>query len=300
MPANSSLHSLPISDLQQKTNSSQTTGIAVTVESLFQLPKTELNKILSNKKESNTYVNNHVKEINGLKKVEPYISSSSSYSQSRVAVQKSQSTLSQSWINSLQHRIGPLHSKVPIRCPHRTCGKMVAISSFVTHFKHEHYRIPKYIIIRGTELCIPCDISVIEHNSHYCLAMITVYEINEIDVKESKSSKGVINTCSKFSQQIPINSFWLMVSGSSEKRPIYSYACCWLFTISEENYYNTIELSSKYDSISFSTFCGVNISLQNKKFTDIVENLDSLIVSHASIRSLLREGPQLNLRITIH
>ncbi|KAG5888585.1 hypothetical protein JTB14_029881 [Gonioctena quinquepunctata] len=147
---------------------------------------------------------------------------------------------------------------------------MVATSAFVTHFKHEHPDITKYYVERGKELCIHCDMSLVEHNSHFCLAMITVYEINKIDVKKSKSTQSVIKTCGKFSQQVPINSFWLMVSGSTEKRPNQSCALYWLFSTSDDHYQSTIELSSKYDSLSFSTYCGINTS-QKFEFNEIAE-----------------------------
>nr|CAH7725459.1 unnamed protein product [Callosobruchus chinensis] len=203
------------------------------------------------------------------------------------------------------HSIKSTQIRVPILCPHNPCGKMVSSihitpSSFVSHFKYEHAHIPKYNIERGRELCIPFDVSNIEHGCNVCLAMINVYEINRIDVKNSLSTQSVIKTCSKFSQQIPIDSFWLMVTGSEDTRPHYSYAFCWLFNMSDECYQCTIELSSLYDSMAFSSYCDVNTSPHNRNFSDIEGSLNCLIVTRESLEALLTEGAMLNLRIVVH
>lgn len=243
---------------------SQTNG-DITVESLFHLSKTELQKLFK-----------HNESLD-------YISSEVDYAQVK------------------DHRLkSSLQSRVPLRCPHKPCKRMVAISSFVTHFKHEHQDIPKYTIQRGKELWVSCDISEIEYNAEFCLAMITVYEINKIDVQMSKSSQSVIKTCSKFSQQVPLCPFWLMVSGSLERNPNVAYALYWLFTTSDEDYQCTIELSSKNDSVSFSTYCAVCNTPQNSSFSCVAENLKCLILSQASLGALLKEGPEINLRISIH
>ncbi|KAJ8920229.1 hypothetical protein NQ315_011890 [Exocentrus adspersus] len=243
----------------------------ITVERLFQLPAEEIRRILSRRHDSS---------------LRP--------SDSGMVLEATQSKLC-----AMQNQNGFSISKTPIKCPHNPCNRMVTLSSFVTHFKHEHADIPRYNVERGKELCMPCDVSVVEHNQSHCLAMITVYEINKIDVNKSRSSQSVIKTCSKFCQQVPINSFWLMVTGSAERRPHCSYAIYWLFTISDENYQSTIELSSKKDSVSLSTFCSIN---KNKcdNFLNIAENLNCLIVSRASLGAVLKEGAAVNLRVTIH
>ncbi|KAJ8983819.1 hypothetical protein NQ317_008945 [Molorchus minor] len=240
----------------------------VTVEELFQLPADEIRKLLNRRHES-TYADTP-------SATEPF------------GQQSSGGTIRTHGIAST--------SKLPIKCPHNPCSKMVAVSSFVSHFKHEHAEIPKYNIERGKELCIPCNVSVVEHGINYCIAMITVYEINKIDVKKSRSSQSVIKTCSKFCQQVPINSFWLMATGSVERKSYCSYALFWLFTTADENYQSTIEMSSKHDSLSLSTYCGV----KNVNFANIVESLNCLLVSKASFGAILKEGPEVNLRITVH
>ncbi|XP_018577702.1 uncharacterized protein LOC108916008 [Anoplophora glabripennis] len=248
----------------------------ITIERLFQLPSEEIRKILSRRNDS------------------PRRTDSSTFLEA--AGERAGNV--QPKICTMQNGFLSM-SKMPIKCPHNPCNKMVTLSSFVTHFKHEHADIPRYNIERGKELCIPCNVSIIEHDLSHCLAMITVYEINKIDVNKSKSSQSVIKTCSKFCQQVPINSFWLMVTGSAERRPHCSYAIYWLFTISDENYQSTIELSSKMDSVALSTFCGINTS-KSDNFLNIAENLNCLIVTKASLDAILREGPEVNLRVTVH
>lgn len=263
---------------EQTNVASQTNDGGVTVEAIFQLSKTELQKLFSRNRDlTSPIASGPFSESLG------YVSSENEYSQ----------------LNGC--RLGtPLQSKMPLKCPHKPCKKMVAISSFVSHFKHEHQDIPKYTIQRGKELWLSCDISDIEYNEQYCIAMITVYEINKIDVQLSRSSQSVIKTCGKFTQQVPVSSFWLMVSGSLEKNPNVAYALYWLFTTSEEHYQSTIELSSKNDSVSFSTYSGINNNPQHNTFNDVAGNLSCLILSQASLGALLKEGPEINLRITIH
>lgn len=260
----------------EKTNiASQTNCNDVTVESLFHLSKTELRKLFNRNRDLNQFEPEQF--------IEPidYVSSERDYAQP-------------------SYRLGVTQSRMPMKCPHHPCKRMVAVSSFVSHFKHEHQHIARYNIQRGKELWMPCDVSDIQYNSQICLAMITAYEINKIDVQMSKSSLSVIKTCSKFSQQVPLCSFWVMVSGSPVKNPNVAYALYWLFTTSEEEYRCTLELSSKNDTISFSTYCGVSSSSQIKNFDDVAQNLGCLILSHASLGALLKEGPEVNLRITIH
>lgn len=263
---------------EESTNISQITSEDVTVESLFHLPKKELQKLFNR--------NRHL---------------STQFESDQFMEQFDQISCEKDYAQPISSRLGiSSQSRMPIKCPHKPCEKMVAISSFVTHFKHEHQDLPKYNIQRGKELWLPSDISEIEYNSHYCTAMITVYEINKIDVQMSRSSQSVIKTCSKFSQQVPACSFWLMVSGSPERSSNKAYALYWLFCTSDENYQCTIELSSKNDSVSYSTYCGINNLPQKYTFNSIAENLSCLVLSHASLEALLTEGPEVNLRVTIH
>lgn len=176
---------------------------------------------------------------------------------------------------------------------------MVASSAFVTHFHHEHQDLPKYNTELGKELCMPFDVTSIEYDSRYCIAIIYVYEKNTIDINYSRSSRSVINTCTKFSGKIPVNTFWLMVSGSPKNDTSLAYACLWLFNATEEKYRCTIELSSRHDSTCFSTQCEIS-TIPHQNLNDVVVNLNCLLLSRESLTNLLREGPSLNLRVTVH
>ncbi|XP_057652581.1 uncharacterized protein LOC130891704 [Diorhabda carinulata] len=202
--------------------------------------------------------------------------------------------------NSSYLKIDSQQSKTPIKCPHKPCKKIIATSTFITHFKHDHSDIPAYAIERNRELCVSLDVSIIEHNNHHCLAMITVYDRNNIDVEKSRSSVSVIKTCDKFNQYIPMNSFWLMATGSPERKRDLASVLIWLFCPCGDRYCCTIELCSKSDSMAFSTFCEVHATAHNLEFDDIAGKLHGLLICRASIAALLEEGPQLNLRITVH
>lgn len=193
----------------------------------------------------------------------------------------------------------PLTSKRPFRCPHKPCHKTVALAQFVNHFKSEHKDIPTCAVERGKELLLPCDVSLIEYNVHFCLAMITVYEINRVDYLKAGGSQSIVRTCNKFCQKIPINTFWLMVTGSYEKRPNSAYCIFWLFTNSDESYKCTIELGSRNDSVSLSTYCAVTNAV-DKDFLNVKNKLHGLIVTKSSLRFILKEGALLNLRVIVH
>ncbi|KAL1492115.1 hypothetical protein ABEB36_012605 [Hypothenemus hampei] len=192
----------------------------------------------------------------------------------------------------------PSSSKRPFQCPHKPCHKTVAIAQLVNHFKSEHKDVLNFSMERGKELLIPCDVTLIEHNFSFCLAMITIYEINRIDFLKRGSSESIVRTCNKFCQKVPISTFWLMVSGSSDRKSTSAYCLFWLFTNSEDLHKCTLELSSKEDSISLSSFCEVSKVLE--KDFGIFKKLQGLIVTRSSLRALLRDGISLNLRVTVH
>ncbi|RZC33936.1 hypothetical protein BDFB_011791 [Asbolus verrucosus] len=191
-------------------------------------------------------------------------------------------------------------SKRPLTCLHDGCKKSVAVSSLVSHFKHDHGAVPCFGVEKGKELSLLFDVLLVEHDKTFCLAMITVYESNQIDVVRSKSSQSVINTCSKLSGRVPLNTFWLMMSGSTDHRKTTSYAIYWLYSNSEDRYWCTMELSSKNDRISVSSFCSVVGLHESRTVEEVARNMNCLFVSHGSFIALLEEGDKINLRITLH
>ncbi|XP_066258182.1 uncharacterized protein [Euwallacea similis] len=187
-------------------------------------------------------------------------------------------------------------TKRPFKCP--LCHKTVAVAQLVNHFKFEHKQVENCTVERGKELLLSCDVSLIEYNFPHCLAMITVYEINRIDYVNSGSPKSIIKTCSKFRQRIPISTFWLMATGSPQRKNSLANCVFRLFTNSDEAHKCTIELGSKHDSVSLSTYCGVSKVLE-KDLTN-VNKFQGLVVTKSSFSCLLKEGAVLNLRITVH
>lgn len=199
----------------------------------------------------------------------------------------------------------------PMQCPHKTCGKMVTSSAFVNHFKRDHGDVPKIKVGRGEDLIINFDASWIEHKIDHCIAMITVYEVNKIEVTQSRSSQSVIETCQRFNRKLPIDTFWLMVSGllistNNHSPPdLCAYSAIWMFTSSENHYRCTIELASKSDRSSISTFCNIQKCSNYYKnagnaFTFLSENMNCMLFCESTIIGLLNDGPELNLRIVIH
>lgn len=190
-------------------------------------------------------------------------------------------------------------SKKPLRCPHDPCKKTVAVSSFLNHFKHEHPQIRRYNVDRGMQLVIPCDASHVEHNVTFCVAMITVYDVNNIKLSP-KALPNVANVYNKLSSKVPLNTFWLLVSGSQEERFSFAYALYWLFTNNDNNYTCTLEMASENDTVSFSTFCGVNGTNDSQEIPDVAQRLNCLYLTKGSMLALLEDGPELKLGITIH
>ncbi|XP_057658912.1 uncharacterized protein LOC130895561 isoform X1 [Diorhabda carinulata] len=177
-------------------------------------------------------------------------------------------------------------SKIPIKCPHGSCKKMITTSALISHFKHDHTNIPSRDIRRARELCLTLNVTDIKHNKHHCLGMITVYEPN----------KTVINTCKQYT---PVDSFWLMVTGCLGPNND-ALVIIWLFCPCKDSYHTTIELSSKSGTMAFSAYCEVHTSAQNLEFEDIASKLHCLLLSRTSIIALLEDGPELDLMIIIH
>lgn len=191
------------------------------------------------------------------------------------------------------------HSHRPIVCPHHYCRKTIAVSSFSNHFKYEHAEITRYSMEKNDELLLIVDVRTIEHQNSRCLGIVTIYENNKVDLIRSKSTHSVIKTCSKFCQKIPLDTFWIMLTGSDAKKPS-SYLLLWLFSNTSEKYSCTLELSSKDDNFSVSSFCAVNAIPDDVCSDEIAESLNCLYLTHGQVLGLLDEGCELNLRVIIH
>lgn len=190
-------------------------------------------------------------------------------------------------------------SKKPVKCPHDPCKKYVAISSFLNHFKHEHGDIPRYSIDRGKQLVIPCDASVIEHNLTLCVGIITVYDVAKLEAG-SKAPHGLVNTCNKLKTRVPLDTFWLLVSGSPQEHPYSSYVLYWLFVCNANPYHCTLEMASADDRTSASIFCGINGSGDSQEIEDVAKSLNCLYLTRGSMMAILEDGPEIRLGVTIH
>lgn len=187
----------------------------------------------------------------------------------------------------------------PFCCPDDDCGKWITPSLFVTHFNLEHYKRPKYSLERNEELKITCDMNQLEYNKSRCIGLLTVYEFNKIDLIKSKSSQNVINTCNKFSRKVPINIFYLMETGIGTTND--AYIVYWLFNSTEESYPCTIELSSQFDLKSVACFFHIKPIRHCHDYVKyICEELNGLFLCKQSVKGLLVEGTNLNLRIIVH
>ncbi|XP_050304265.1 uncharacterized protein LOC126741862 [Anthonomus grandis grandis] len=190
-------------------------------------------------------------------------------------------------------------SRKPIRCPHKMCNKPVALSQFVSHFKCEHKDVPNFGVERGEPFRLSLDVSLIEYDNPFCMAMMNVYEINRVNYLRNpeKTDKAIINTCNKFCQTVPISTFWLLMAGSEKGNS--SYGEFWLYTNSEEVHRCTLELSSSEDTFSLTSFCQVCNAI-NENFLDIQGRMHRLMVAKESLVAMLKEAPVLNLGVTVH
>ncbi|KAF7285732.1 uncharacterized protein LOC143190945 [Rhynchophorus ferrugineus] len=193
----------------------------------------------------------------------------------------------------------PLPSKRPLKCPHHLCRKTVAVAQFVNHFRLEHNDVEIISAEKGKEVVLFFNVTRIVHGQHICLSMLTVYEVNQIDL-QTFSSVSVAKTFNKFSQKVPVDTFWLMVTGSKETKTNMSYCVFWLFTNSDDIHHCTLELGSQRDSMSLSTVCAVSSAIDSKDFSSVLRNLRCLLVTKVTLKAMLREGILLNLRVTVH
>ncbi|XP_056646490.1 uncharacterized protein LOC130451479 isoform X2 [Diorhabda sublineata] len=230
----------------------------ITLESLFGLPSKELKQLLSRKTRTPETLqsNEPLKSTCGSPRPNP------------------EHTISQ-------------QSKIPIKCPHGPCKKVITTSSLISHFKYDHAGIPSHDIRRDRELCLKLNVTDIKHNNHHCLGIITVYEPNTT----------AIDTCKQY---VPVDSFWLLVTGFIGPHIDDALVIIWLFCPCKDSYHTTIELSSKSGTMAFSTYCEVHTSAQNLEFEDIASKLHCLLLSRTSIIALLEDGPELDLMIIIH
>lgn len=152
---------------------------------------------------------------------------------------------------------------------------------------------------RGKNLWINCDASLIEHNVTYCIGLITVYDVAKIEAS-SKAPHGVANTCKKLKTRIPVDTFWLMVSGSVQEHPYSSYVLYWLFVCNTNPYTCTLDLMSAEDNVSYSIFCGVNGSGDSQEIADVAKGLNCLYLTRGAMMAALEDGPDLKLGITVH
>lgn len=188
-----------------------------------------------------------------------------------------------------------LSSKKPLNCPHDPCKKIIAISSFYSHFQYDHPEISRHSLERGKQLSIPFVMAVLEHNKTTCLGLITVYD------KFKKKPVAPFNTSlSSHNHKIPVNTFWIMLSGSPEEMEGSAYLLIWLFTNNDDYYNCTIELAAENDHVSYSTFCGVNDMHDSQNIPEIAQRLNCLYLSYGSARNVLQYGLDTRLRIMIH
>lgn len=279
---------------------------AVTVEQLFRLRKEDLSILFADQTKQ--------KIRNAASPVPPRMSKSiaSTHEGDKIIMHKDFSKgenlsntsvwltqSSQKTLHSRQSCYSFAQSKKPLRCPHDPCKKTVAVSSFLNHFKHEHPQIKRYNVDRGMQLVIPCNASHIEHDVTFCLAMITVYDVGNIKLNPN-AVPNVANVCNRLNAKVPINTFWLLVSGSPDDKFSFAYALYWLFTSNNNNYTCTLEMASANDATSYSTFCGVNGTNDSQEIHDVAQRLNCLYLTKGCLMALLEDGSDLRLGITIH
>lgn len=184
-----------------------------------------------------------------------------------------------------------LSSRKPLICPHDLCKKIIAISSFYSHFKYDHPNIPRYPLERGKQLGLPFDVSTLEYNQTKCLGLITLY-----DRYKKTSSTSLTQAYPKIS----VDTFWIMMSGSQEEIQTHAYLLIWLFTNTDEYYNCTIEVCAENNAVSYSTFCSVNDIHDSQNISEIAKRLNCLYLTYGSVKNLLQHGLGMQLRISIH
>ncbi|KRT79758.1 hypothetical protein AMK59_7135 [Oryctes borbonicus] len=191
-------------------------------------------------------------------------------------------------------------SRKPLNCPHKPCNKIIAMSSFHTHFKHEHTDIPRYSVDRGKELEIQLDTDVLEFNTTFCLGMVTLYETNRLNVCRSNNPTPAANVVRRFAQRVPIDTFWIMVSGSCEAKKSHAYIIFWLFTSNDQFYNCTLEVAAQKEIMSYSTFCSVNCMQDSHEVKAVAQRLNCLYITYGAMESILSYGTKPKFRMTIH
>ncbi|XP_022917759.1 uncharacterized protein [Onthophagus taurus] len=196
-----------------------------------------------------------------------------------------------------------LQSRKPLRCPHNPCGKIIAMSSFQLHFKHEHTDIPKTSMDRGKTLTINLKSTNFEYNRTICINMVTIREENELSTITNPNGFNA-NIARKFPEKVVVGTYWLMMSGSRETKRTHAYMLFWLFTNETKeqstNVNCTIEIASEHDEMAYSTFCSINILPDDLSANAIAKGLNCLYVTYGGIETLLSYGPNLLLRLTVH
>lgn len=152
---------------------------------------------------------------------------------------------------------------------------------------------------RGKNLWINCDASIIEHNVTFCIGLITVYDVAKIEAG-ARASHGVANTCKKLKTRVPLDTFWLMVSGSPQEHAYSAYVLYWLFVCNNHPYTCTMDLMSAKDSVSYSVFCGVNGSGDSQEIEDVAKRLNCLCLTKGAMLAVLEDGADMKLGITVH
>lgn len=133
----------------------------------------------------------------------------------------------------------------------------------------------------------------------FCIGLITVYDVTKIEAG-ARASHGVANTCKKLKNRVPMDTFWLMVSGSQHEHQYSAYVVYWLFVCNNTPYTCTMDLMSARDSVSFSVFSGVNGSGDSQEIEDVANRLNCLFLTKGSVLAALEDGPEIRLGITIH
>lgn len=169
------------------------------------------------------------------------------------------------------------------------------------HFKHDHRTIPNYRVTKNQQLHLSFDVSLVEYDRTFCMAIIHFCESNTIDVTRSRSSQSVINTCKMLSREVPSNNFWLIMSGSqSHYRNLSTFAIFWLYCNEPQKYWCTMELSSKHDGTSISSFCKTVNLHEGGNIDHIVKSMNCLYITRGTFFAMLQDDDKVNLRITVH
>lgn len=126
-----------------------------------------------------------------------------------------------------------------------------------------------------------------------------MYDIAKLAVGP-KAPSGVVNACNKLNARVPLDTFWLLVSGSKFEDAYRAYALFWLFVCNSAAYRCTLEAASAEDRTSCSILCGVNGSNDGQEVEDVARRLNCLYLTKGSMVAILEDGPDFILGITVH